>query len=66
MQQHEALVQIQQKVLASAPHPQDLAACKRLGIAAQGPAQGFAHVQRLNARAGNPIGKAQPRHFNFG
>ena len=66
MQQQKACVQIQQQVFTPPPYTQYLAACQGLRLAAQRPAQGFAHAQRQDVRPSNAIGKAQARHFYFG
>ena len=65
VQEQQPLVQIEQQVLAAAPHALHGASGQLLRRAAQGPAQGLAQVGRDNARAGNAVGKTQARDFDF-
>lgn len=66
VQQQQALIQIEQQVLAPPANRPDLLAAQGLGLNTQWPAQGFAHAQHTDARTGNPVGKAQAGDFDFG
>ena len=65
MQHQQPPIEVHQQILATPAHRTDRLADQALCIGSQRPPQWFAHVQLDNARAGNAVGKAAARDFNF-
>ena len=66
VQEQHAPVQVDQQVFATAAHRQYAATLQVVGVTAQRPTQGFAHMDGQHLGIGNMVGETQSRYFNFG
>ena len=65
MQKQQALLHIQQQVLAPPTQSDHLLTHQQLRVATQRPSQGLAHHHRFDPGSSDRVSKTAPRHFHF-